>query len=206
MSKPWEVNVSTIYFMDLWVVKVAVRSLLKTPAVVFFSRSGRYGSRALWDPKDGSPFHSRSRSPSPPASRRRLEAHSHGSRGRPYSSQHHPRPYHNSGNTDKWLWNSFWVQSDQNFKVVLNVVFALLRTQSSVWHPSSRLTLLFLCAPNILFLLCAPDILLFIQRLPAWSEEQSRFVDMLLLLFVLLMVSLSALLFTLNKKNKKNYE
>ncbi|XP_023810662.1 zinc finger protein 638 isoform X2 [Oryzias latipes] len=66
------------------------------------SRSGRYGSRALWDPKDGSPFHSRSRSPSPPASRRRLEAHSHGSRGRPYSSQHHPRPYHNSERSHRY--------------------------------------------------------------------------------------------------------
>uniref|UniRef100_A0A3B3CNQ0 Matrin-type domain-containing protein n=2 Tax=Oryzias melastigma TaxID=30732 RepID=A0A3B3CNQ0_ORYME len=60
------------------------------------SRSGRYGSRALWDPKDGSPFHSSSRSPSPPSSRRRLEAHSPGPRGRAYTSHHHPRPYHYS--------------------------------------------------------------------------------------------------------------
>ncbi|XP_072239753.1 uncharacterized protein [Leuresthes tenuis] len=62
------------------------------------SRSGRYGSRALWDPKDGSPFHSASRSlsrsPSPSQGRHRVDSHPHRPHGRPYSTHHHPRSPH----------------------------------------------------------------------------------------------------------------
>ncbi|XP_070710695.1 zinc finger protein 638-like [Pempheris klunzingeri] len=60
-------------------------------------RSGRYGSRALWDPKDRSPSHSLSRSlscspsPSPPPSKHRVGPDPHRPRGRPYSPHHHPR-------------------------------------------------------------------------------------------------------------------
>nr|XP_046255786.1 zinc finger protein 638-like isoform X2 [Scatophagus argus] len=61
-------------------------------------RSGQYGSRALWDPKDHSPSHSASRSlsyspsPSPPHSRRRGGRHPHRPHERLHSSHHHP-PY-----------------------------------------------------------------------------------------------------------------
>ncbi|XP_044044998.1 zinc finger protein 638-like isoform X3 [Siniperca chuatsi] len=61
------------------------------------SRSGRYDSRALWDPKDHSPSHSVSRSlscsptPSPPHSKHRVGPHPHRPHRRPYSPHHHPR-------------------------------------------------------------------------------------------------------------------
>ncbi|KAM4750774.1 uncharacterized protein FYW61_004838 isoform 2-T2 [Anableps anableps] len=63
------------------------------------SRSGRYGSRALWDPKDGSPFNSapRSLSHSPSSSRGkyRREPYIPRPHGRPYSPPRHSRPlYH----------------------------------------------------------------------------------------------------------------
>ncbi|GAA6228710.1 zinc finger protein 638-like [Lates japonicus] len=62
------------------------------------SRSGRYGSRALWDPKDHSPSHSVSRSlsgsltPSPPHNRNRVGPHPHKPHGKPYPPQ--PRYHH----------------------------------------------------------------------------------------------------------------
>ncbi|KAM6939621.1 uncharacterized protein FYW49_008509 [Xenentodon cancila] len=60
------------------------------------SQSGRYGSRALWDPKDGSPFHSASqslsRTPTPPRSKYQVDTHLHRPHGRPYSPHRHPRP------------------------------------------------------------------------------------------------------------------
>ncbi|KAA8594410.1 hypothetical protein FQN60_011545 [Etheostoma spectabile] len=66
------------------------------------SRSGRYGSRALWDPKDHSPSHSASRSlscsptPSPPHGKHRVgRPHPHRLSTRPYSSHlHQPRHQH----------------------------------------------------------------------------------------------------------------
>ncbi|KAM3622833.1 uncharacterized protein V6R79_003722 [Siganus canaliculatus] len=64
------------------------------------SRSGRYGSRALWDPKDHSPSLSMSRSlsgsrtPSPPHGRPRMGPHHSRVHGRPYSPQRHPRYQH----------------------------------------------------------------------------------------------------------------
>ncbi|XP_045903071.1 zinc finger protein 638-like isoform X1 [Micropterus dolomieu] len=67
------------------------------------SRSGRYGSRALWDPKDHSPSHSVSRSlscsltPSPPHSRHRVGPHLHRPHRRPYSPHHQPRHQHYTG-------------------------------------------------------------------------------------------------------------
>lgn len=79
------------------------------------SRSGRYGSRALWDPKDHSPPHSVSRSlsgspsPSPPHSRHRVGPHPRRPHGRPYSPHHHPRyqpyagrPHKRVGTCTKW--------------------------------------------------------------------------------------------------------
>ncbi|KAM9363183.1 uncharacterized protein ABDE67_013971 isoform 2-T2 [Symphorus nematophorus] len=66
------------------------------------SRSGRYGSRALWDPKDDSPSHSVSRSlsgsptPSPPR-RHGVGPPPHRLHGRPYSPHHHPRHQHYTG-------------------------------------------------------------------------------------------------------------
>lgn len=71
------------------------------------SRSGRYGSRALWDPKDHSPPHSVSRSlsgspsPSPPHSRHRVGPHPHRPHGRPYSPHHRPRYQHYAGRPHK---------------------------------------------------------------------------------------------------------
>ncbi|XP_051242342.1 zinc finger protein 638 isoform X1 [Dicentrarchus labrax] len=67
------------------------------------SRSGRYGSRALWDPKDHSLSHSASQSPSrsltpsPPHSRRLVGPHLHRRSGRPYSPHHHPHQQHYTG-------------------------------------------------------------------------------------------------------------
>uniref|UniRef100_A0A3B5BE80 Zinc finger protein 638-like n=1 Tax=Stegastes partitus TaxID=144197 RepID=A0A3B5BE80_9TELE len=64
------------------------------------SRSGRYGSRALWNPKDRSSLHSTSRSlsrsptPSPPGGKHRVDAHPHRPHGRPYSPHSHPRHRH----------------------------------------------------------------------------------------------------------------
>ncbi|XP_059190582.1 zinc finger protein 638-like isoform X2 [Centropristis striata] len=64
------------------------------------SRSGRYGSRALWDPKDNSPSQSASRSlsgspdPSPPRSKRRVGPHPHWLHPRPYSPHHQTRHQH----------------------------------------------------------------------------------------------------------------
>nr|XP_020464649.1 zinc finger protein 638-like isoform X2 [Monopterus albus] len=64
------------------------------------SRSGRYGSRALWDPKDGSPFRPGSRSlstsppPGPPHNTQRVAPHPHRPRGKPYSPPHHLRHHH----------------------------------------------------------------------------------------------------------------
>ncbi|TDH16594.1 hypothetical protein EPR50_G00021640 [Perca flavescens] len=65
------------------------------------SRSGRYGSRALWDPKDHSPSHSASRSlscsptPSPPHGKHRVgRPHPHRLSTGPYSSHHQPRHQH----------------------------------------------------------------------------------------------------------------
>ncbi|KAG8014972.1 RNA-binding protein 20 [Nibea albiflora] len=61
-----------------------------------YCRSGRYGSRALWEPKDHSPSHSVSRSlshsppPSPPHSKHRLGSHPHSRHGRPHHHPHHP--------------------------------------------------------------------------------------------------------------------
>ncbi|XP_030580465.1 zinc finger protein 638-like [Archocentrus centrarchus] len=61
------------------------------------SRSGRYGSRALWDPKDHSPSHSisqshsHSRSPSPPPRKRRVDGRSYRPQKRPDSPHCHPR-------------------------------------------------------------------------------------------------------------------
>ncbi|XP_010752501.2 zinc finger protein 638-like isoform X1 [Larimichthys crocea] len=63
------------------------------------SRSGRYGSRALWDPKDHSPSDSVSRSlshsppPSPPHSKHRLGSHPHSRHGRSHYHRHHHPPY-----------------------------------------------------------------------------------------------------------------
>ncbi|KAG7235850.1 hypothetical protein INR49_002103, partial [Caranx melampygus] len=59
------------------------------------SRDVRYGSQALWDPKDHSPSHSMSRSlsgspsPGPPHSKHGLGPHPHGPHGKLYSP--HPR-------------------------------------------------------------------------------------------------------------------
>ncbi|XP_070832763.1 zinc finger protein 638-like isoform X2 [Chaetodon trifascialis] len=67
------------------------------------SRSGRYGSRALWNPKDLSPSHSMSRSlsssptSSPPHSKHRVGPHSHRLHRRPYSPHHHPRHQYYTG-------------------------------------------------------------------------------------------------------------
>ncbi|XP_070778079.1 zinc finger protein 638-like [Enoplosus armatus] len=64
------------------------------------SRSRRYGSRALWDPKDHSPSHSVSRSlscslsPSPPHSKHRAGPHPHRPHGRPYSPHRHSLRQH----------------------------------------------------------------------------------------------------------------
>ncbi|XP_034749834.1 zinc finger protein 638-like [Etheostoma cragini] len=74
------------------------------------SRSGRYGSRALWDPKDHSPSHSASRSlscsptPSPPHGKHRVgHPHPHPYRlsTRPYSSHHQPRHQHYTGGSSR---------------------------------------------------------------------------------------------------------
>ncbi|XP_026215735.1 zinc finger protein 638-like isoform X2 [Anabas testudineus] len=62
------------------------------------SRSGRYGSWALWDPRDGSPSHSISRSlscsppSSPPHSKHKDVPHR--THRRPYSPHGHPRHHH----------------------------------------------------------------------------------------------------------------
>ncbi|XP_041838440.1 zinc finger protein 638 [Melanotaenia boesemani] len=65
------------------------------------SRSGRYGSRALWDPKDGSPFQSTSqplsRSPSP---RHRMDTHRH---RRAYSPHGHQRLFHYSERSHRFV-------------------------------------------------------------------------------------------------------
>ncbi|TWW59498.1 zinc finger protein 638-like [Takifugu flavidus] len=73
----------------------------------FPSRSGRYGSRALWDSRDHSPAHSRPRSYSPPKSPQsthREGSHTNRPYRRPYSTQYHPQyrnyaggPLHNRG-------------------------------------------------------------------------------------------------------------
>ncbi|TKS69402.1 Zinc finger protein 638 [Collichthys lucidus] len=67
------------------------------------SRSGRYGSRALWDPKDHSPSNSVSRSLShspplsPPHSKHRLGSHPHSHR----RSHHHPHYPHYTGGSSR---------------------------------------------------------------------------------------------------------
>ncbi|KAM8773265.1 uncharacterized protein AB9X84_015129 isoform 2-T2 [Acanthopagrus schlegelii] len=63
------------------------------------SRSGRYGSRALWDPRDGSPSHSMcgsrscSPTPSPPHSKNRAGPYLHRPHGRPYSPNYRHQHY-----------------------------------------------------------------------------------------------------------------
>ncbi|XP_073333079.1 uncharacterized protein [Pagrus major] len=71
------------------------------------SRSGRYGSRALWDPRDGSPSHSMcgshscSPTPSPPHSKHRVGPHPHRPHGKPYSPNYHPRHQHYTGGSSR---------------------------------------------------------------------------------------------------------
>ncbi|XP_074484176.1 uncharacterized protein LOC141763615 isoform X1 [Sebastes fasciatus] len=61
------------------------------------SRSGQYGSRALWDPKNHSPSHSVSRSlsgsptPSPPHGKHRVGPHPYRPHAEPYSPHYQPR-------------------------------------------------------------------------------------------------------------------
>ncbi|XP_061581732.1 uncharacterized protein LOC133447198 isoform X2 [Cololabis saira] len=60
------------------------------------SRSGRYGSRALWHPEDGSPFQSGSqslaRSPTPPRGKYQPDGRPRRPDGASYSPHRHPRP------------------------------------------------------------------------------------------------------------------
>ncbi|XP_035772431.1 uncharacterized protein LOC102790544 [Neolamprologus brichardi] len=71
------------------------------------SRSGRYGSRALWDPKDGSPSRSmsqslsRSRSPSPPSKKRRVDSHPFRPQKRRNSPQRYPQQMHDTEHRDR---------------------------------------------------------------------------------------------------------
>lgn len=95
---------------DLWLGLSIVWDLAKTKGhynlMSFFflsvsSRSGRYGSRALWDPKDGSPSrsmsHSLSRSPSPPSKKRRVDSHPFRPQRRRNSPQRYPQQTHDTG-------------------------------------------------------------------------------------------------------------
>lgn len=75
------------------------------------SRSGRYGSRALWDPRDHSSAHSRpqsySPSRSPPQNTHREGPHTNRPYKRPYTPQHHPQYRQDPGvECDSCLYNS----------------------------------------------------------------------------------------------------
>ncbi|XP_026027912.1 zinc finger protein 638-like isoform X2 [Astatotilapia calliptera] len=82
------------------------------------SRSGRYGSRALWDPKDGSPSrsmsHSLSRSPSPPSKKRRVDSHPFRPQRRRNSPQRYPQQTHDTEHRDRLKYRHTGSRSPSN--------------------------------------------------------------------------------------------